>query len=222
MKNLQVTFLLFLTLALSASAETLRVNPSKVDRLQSVLDNLKEGDTVIFERGVYRTKKALKLSEVRNVTLRGEGKVEIVLDNLEDPVIWVSDSQRVRISKLRARHQLPNKEYACEGAVVRVDGSLQVAVTESELDGCGAAGVYAVDTKDLVVFKNKIFNNSFAAVWTYNTNGLVRGNHIYKNAADLVSQGGSDMIFLDNVIEKNKGNDFYGSTDWVFEITGER
>lgn len=216
-------FLLFLLLACCSPcwAETIRVNPSKTARLPEILASLKTGDTVIFERGIYRTAGALEISGLHDVTLQGEGKVEIVLADLDDAVISVSSCQRVRIRGLRARHAQPNEEYACEGAVIRVENSEQVAVSDCWLNGCGAAGVYATGVKDLVIANNTIFNNTFAAVWVYQSSGLVYGNRMHDNAAELITLGESDITMAGNSIEDNQGNS-YGETDWARSVLDGR
>lgn len=222
---MKTSIIIFLLVAFvcsaAASAETYRVNPSKANHLQTVMDGLESGDTVIFERGVYKTREALRLSEKSHIKVQGEGRAEIVLDSLDQDVIDVQSCQNVTISGLSARHQTPNKEYACEGAVVSIHDSKQIAVTGCKLNGCGSAGVYASGTEDLVVFDNTIFNNSFAAVWVYNSSGIVHKNRMYGNAADLVTGGTGDITLTGNTIEDNQGNSF-NQTDFSRQVMRER
>lgn len=220
MRNALPLGLALLLLGQAAAADTLRVTPSKAHRLPEMLANLKDGDRVVFERGTYRTHRALEISGRKDIVIEGEGKVEVVLSNLDDAVFSIQKSQRVQIKNLRARHQKPNEEYACEGAVVEVRDSQQVGVTGCRLDGCGAAGVYATDVQDLVVFDNTIFNNSFAAVWLYDTTGIVRRNRMHDNASDLITGGKTEVILSENEVEENSGNDFL-DTDWARSLVGE-
>ncbi len=194
-----------------ASAEVYRLTPAQAEHAQSVLDRVESGDTVIFERGTYRTRSALLLREKSGVELRGSGRVEIVLDNLDEAVIEVRDCQNIRINGLRARHQKPNREYSCEGAVIAVRDSQQIGISRCELNGCGAAGVYASRVKDLIVFDNRIFNNTFAGVWVSDTTGHVYKNHLYDNAADFITYGNCDVVLSGNKVEKNDGNSFLRS-----------
>ncbi len=220
MRILKLFCLTFL-LSGGAVAETYRVNASQSDQVQSVLDRTVSGDVVIFERGTYRTQRALVLNGKSNVELRGSGRVEIVLNNLDEAVIEVRESQNIRIQGLRARHEKPNPEYACEGAVIAVFDSQQIGISRNHLNGCGAAGVYSRGVKDLVVFDNKIFNNSFAGVWTADTTGYIYKNHLYKNAADFISYGECDIVLSGNKIEKNEGND-YSRSEFVESIVRGR
>lgn len=201
-------FCLSLLLATCSAAETYRVTPAQSGQVQAVLDRTVSGDTVIFERGTYRTQAALLLQGKSNLELRGSGRVEIVLDNLDEAVIEVRESQNIRIHGLRARHEKPSPEYMCEGAVISVLDSQQVGVSGCHLNGCGAAGVYARGVQDLIVFDNKIFNNTFAGVWVADTTGYVYKNHLYKNAADFITYGNSDIVLSGNRVEKNDGNEF--------------
>ena len=207
MKKLRY-FLAVLLLTGTASAEVYRLTPSRSAEVQTVLDKLVEGDTVVFDRGIYRTHSALVLREKIGVELRSNGRVEIVLDNLDDAVLEIQGCQNVRITGLRARHQKPNEEYQCEGAVIAVRDSQQVGISRCELNGCGAAGVYATSVKDLIVFDNKIFNNSFAGVWVSDTTGHVYKNHLHHNASDFITYGESDIVLSANKIEKNDGNEY--------------
>lgn len=203
-----------------AIAETYRVNPSKARQLPQILANLHDGDTVIFERGTYSTQNGLEIARVNNITLQGEGKAEIVLGNLNDAVLTVNNCTRIRVSGLRARHENPNREYACEGAVIEVRDSSQIAVSECELNGCGAAGVYATGCQDLVIANNTIFNNSYAAVWLYDSSALVHSNRITRNATELVTGGTCEVTMVENKTENNKGNDWL-HTEWTREVLKE-
>lgn len=207
MKNFRY-FLAALLLTTTASAEVYRLTPSRSAEAQAVLDRVVNGDTVIFERGVYRTHSALVLREKTGVELRSSGRVEIVLDNLDDAVLEIQRCQNIRITGLRARHEKPNKEYQCEGAVIAVRDSQQIGISRCELNGCGAAGVYATSVKDLIIFDNKIFNNSFAGVWVSDTTGHVYKNHLHHNASDFITYGESDIVLSANKIEKNDGNEY--------------
>lgn len=213
-------FILSLALFAPATAELYRLTPSQTERVQGVLDRLEEGDTVIFERGTYQTKDALVLKNKTGVELRASGKVEIVLNSLEQAVLEIENCQDIRISGLRARHQKPNREYACEGAVISVRQSEQVGISGCELNGCGAAGVYANQVKDLVVFDNKIFNNTFAGVWLSDTQGHIYRNRLYDNAADFVTSGECDVVMRANKVEKNDGNDFMRSDFFDAVVNG--
>lgn len=218
------TWILLATLTLlctSALAETYRVNPSKAKRLDAVMEQLQPGDVVIFERGTYRTDKPILLTGVNQVELRGESGAEIVLSDLDEAVIELENCNQVHLSGLKARHAQPAAEYQCEGAVIRVSNSSRVAVTDSTLNGCGAAGVYAVGTTELAVLRNTIFNNTYAAVWVYDSSGVVQGNKMYKNAADLVTGGTCSVTLVDNTIENNDGND-YSTTEFIRQMLDKK
>jgi parallel beta-helix repeat protein len=206
-----------LFLALGASAETVRVNPSKAHQLNDLLARLEAGDTLIFERGVYKIDQPLYLSEVFDVTLRGEGKVEIVLSDLEEPVFSLSACERVRLSGISARHAQPSQEYVCEGAVIQLDNCAQVAISDCSLNGCGAAGVYASHSRELVIVNNTIFNNTFAALWFYQSGAYISGNKIYRNAAELISLGECDITMVNNTIERNQGSE-NGMSEWARQV----
>lgn len=220
MRHLIFTLILISTTTW-AGAETHRVKPSDSNRLPQMFERLEDGDTVIFERGTYTIHKTLQLSGRTNVTLKAQGKVEIELTDLDAPVIGISDSSRIKVEGLRARHQKPADEYICEGAVISVHQSERVGISTCELNGCGAAGVYGRSVKDLVIYNNTIFNNTFAGLWFNDVTGTVHQNRIFKNASSIITYGTCDISFTGNEIKDNEGNVF-NDTSFFREIVESR
>lgn len=221
MRRLIVILLALSAYSVPAWCDTLRVTPKHSSQLPEMLSKLQPGDSVIFERGVYDLERSLILSDQSDLVLRAEGKVELVLRDLESAVIELRHCERIRIQGLRARHLEPNSEYECEGAVITVRDSQQIAVKDCQLNGCGAAGVYATETRDLVVLNNILFRNTFAAVWLYNSSALVQGNRIHSNAAEVITTGECDVTLVGNQVKNNSGNTF-GETEWSRRILRER
>lgn len=209
MRKILLAILLLLTTA--AQAKTLVFGPRNADQIPQALKSLKPGDTLVFQSGVYVFPQGLVLSGMEGVALEGRGKVEIVVTNLDDAVILLKNCRRIRITGLTARHEKPAPEYQCEGAVIRCDQSEDIFIAENRLNGCGAAGVFAMGSKNIVIYKNRIFNNSFAGVWMQDSSALVHGNRIYDNAASLITNGDCSVSLTENEIKNNSGNIFNDS-----------
>lgn len=212
---------IILLLSTAVQAKTLVFWPSSSDQVPRALESVQSGDTVVFQSGKYKFSSGLVLSEVEDVTVEARGKVELIVDNLDDAVLSVKNCRRVKISGFSARHEKPAPEYQCEGAVIRCDQSEDVFISENKLNGCGAAGVFAMGSKNIVVYKNRIFNNSFAGVWMQDSSALVHGNRIYNNASALITYGECNVSLTENRIENNKGN-IFNDSDFFRRMTGRR
>lgn len=218
MKNL-ILLCLFLGLINTASAKTWRLTPSTPD-IPILFETIRSGDRIIFSSGTYKLDDALRLIGREKVTIEARGKVDLVLSNLNAPVLELRDCQEVQVKGLRARHEQPAKEYECEGAVISVQSCQKIYIAQNRLNGCGAAGVYAQSSKDVVIYKNRIYNNTFAGVWLHDSSATVHKNRIYDNQAAIITYGKVEMSCTENVIEKNGGNVFM-RTDFFTRMTGE-
>lgn len=194
---------LFVALGLSAGAETLTVTPGTKANLQALLDRAQPGDVVELTAGTYRFSGGLRVTGRTNVTIRGQGRVELVIDSLEEDVIAVHGSSNIVIRNLSARHNQPAGEYQCEGAVIRVEDSNRVGILQCDLNGCGAAGVMSFSSQDVVVAGCRIHHNTFAAVWVQGGSVTVYGNTIEDNAMTLYTVGDCDVHMLGNTVSDN-------------------
>ena len=213
-------FTLAITLLTSAAqAKTLSFTPSTVYQMDAALKDLKSGDKVVFQRGTYELNNGLRVQGLSNVSFEGRGRVEIVVKDLNDAVLGFDDCKDIQVKGLWLRHKTPAPEYQCEGAVVRLNRCQRVFIAENRLNGCGAAGVYAMSSKDVVIYKNRIFNNSFAAIWFADVSATVHGNRVYDNASSFISYGKCDVSFTENEIEGNSGN-IFNNTTFFHQMTG--
>jgi parallel beta-helix repeat protein len=220
MKTFRLILLLVL-LSPVAQAKTLYFTPSTSYQVAEALENLKSGDRVLFARGQYSFPDGLKIQNVSNVVVAGQGRVDIVVTNLNADVISLEGCERVQIKGLRARHERPAKEYECEGAVIRLRSCQDIFIANNRLNGCGAAGVFAMDSKGVVVYENRIFNNTFAGVWLQDSSATIHRNKIYRNASAVITYGKCSASMTENTVEKNRGN-IFNSTSFFQEMTGER
>lgn len=208
-----LSVLLFTLLLGPAWARTWTVTPRDAGRLQETLERLEPGDKVVFERGEYRLLNSLELFEKQDITLEGRGKVEFILPDLWQPVISVAQCRRVTIRHIRARHAESLQGYECEGAVISIQKSEKIGIFDCHLNGCGAAGVYAIESKTVVVKDNTIFNNTYAGVWLAQSEAYVLNNRIVDNAASVITWGDCRLTMIGNEIKNNRGNDYTGADD---------
>lgn len=220
MKTL-LTLFLVLTVTLPVFAKTLHANSGNAAQLPELLAGLNSGDTLILRRGEYKFRSGLMLSNVSDVVIQGEGRVEIVVQNLDDAVLSVRNCERVQIKNLRMKHEKPSAEYICEGPVLDLEYSNKVFIAENWLNGCGAYGVMAERCKEVVIYKNRIFHNTFSALRFEEVTGIVHKNRLYDNMAEILTYGDCDLTFTDNEVHDNGGNSFK-HTEFFSEMTGEK
>ncbi len=211
MKSYLICFITMLLLTATALSETYRYSPGQAYLLPEAFANLKSGDTVVLERGNYSLDRGLRMTDLSNITIEGQGRVTVEVNDLDSPVLEIVGCTDVTVKRLRLSHKNPGSEYQCEGAVIEIGNSEKVLIARNHLNGCGAAGVYARQSKMVVVYQNKIFNNTYAGVWLTDAHVLVHDNDIYDNAAALSTYGKCDITFTENRIRDNAGNDYVKS-----------
>ena len=221
MQNLTLYISLVLILSATTLAETYRYTPDQAHLLADAFQRLQSGDRVVFERGTYRLESGLELTDLTDVTLESRGQVTLLVNDLDDSVLEINNCRNVTVKGLRAAHREPGKEYQCEGPVIEVRKSKQVLIAENRLNGCGAAGVHAYQSQDVVVLDNRIFNNTYAAIWVTDSQVFVHRNKIHDNAATLSTYGKCDVTLTENSIQDNSGND-YVQTDFFRRAVGDR
>ena len=208
MKTSLICLIAILLLTGTALSETYRYSPGQAYLLPEAFANLESGDRVVLERGNYTLEHGLRLTDLSNITIEGQGRVNLQVNDLDSPVLEIMGCTDVTIKQLRLSHKNPGKEYQCEGAVIKVANSEKVLVARNHLNGCGAAGVYALQSKEIFVYQNRIYNNTYAGVWLTDAQVLVHDNDIYDNAAALSTYGKCDVTLTENRIRDNAGNDY--------------
>ncbi|MGE0493504.1 MAG: right-handed parallel beta-helix repeat-containing protein [Vulcanimicrobiota bacterium] len=210
-----MAIVLLLVVSSGAFAEELTLTPENTDSLGVFLARARSGDVIELRSGQYVLDQGLVLSGLNNVTLRGRGEVELILTNLDQAVIRLEKCSRVFLVNLSARHQRPANEYQCEGAVIDISESSKILVKNCDLNGCGAAGVYAHDAKEVVVSGCRIHHNTYAGVWGYRSSLMLYRNRIEKNAS-AVKVDDCDLQMNENVVKDNDHPLYY--PDFATEV----
>ncbi len=202
MKNAIGWILLSLLLACPSLARTVTVAPGA--DLQAEFNALNSGDVLQLRAGTYQFGTGLSLNGLQNVTIQGDGgRAILVLNNSAEDVLTIANCSNVTLRNLSARHQLLDMGNLCQGVVVSVRNSAQVSVLNCELNGCGAAGVSADSSQDVVVSGCFLHSNSFAAVLLNNAEMTVHGCTIQGNGTSVSSVGNSSLTMLGNTIKMN-------------------
>ena len=208
MKILLSLMLLFITTF--SFAKTIEIGPS--DSLQEAINNAKSGDTILLKPGTYESKTAFNIEGKENLTITGdaensEGDVWIIVDDVNESVINISKkSKSIFIRDIKARHKKPLKEYACNGAVIRINDSTGVKIMGCELNGCGAMGVEMADAKKIFISGCYIHKNSWTAFYIYNSSNIkITYNKIENNKSFIDLNKVSQFEMWGNQIKNNEG-----------------
>jgi len=199
-----------------------KITPAEQAELRTIINSAQSGDVIRFTEGVYHYKNAVTIANKENLTLEGEGEVWIIVENIKEDVIKIEDSKRVFLKNIRARHESPLATFNCEGAVIKIENSSQIWITDCELNGSGAVGVQVDKGEDIIINHCYIHHNTLAAFMLEEANQIaIHDNTISENGSTLYTLGSGSIRMSSNVIGKNRGEKGW-SSPFTEEILQER
>ncbi len=193
------------------------INITSAQEIQKAIDKSQKGDVLLLKSGVYSVKYGLSIAYKEDLTIKGVGNVQILLDDPEDAVIEITKSSNIYVINIRASHKEPVKDpstqdspYVCTGHVITIEESKNVNILNCELNGCGTVGVAIYSSKKVLVNKCYIHNNSHAAIKLSNTKNInISQNRIENNKTVLNKElSNTNYSFSENTYKGNKlGNE---------------
>jgi hypothetical protein len=199
-------FCLMVLLTAPTQAAVLKVGASEQYKTpQEAVNAAKDFDTVRIEPGTYRSDKAINVSGRKGLTIEGAGagKVQLIVTDLYTDVIRIYRCDGVRIAGVSARHAPTTENVMCAGAVIDVQHATNIAIVDCELNGCGAAGVSAVDSQNVSIVRNNIHHNSYAGLWLIRVTGTVQDNLIANNTRAFAIVNDTGLVFRNNTLDSN-------------------
>jgi len=180
--------------------------PLRDTNLQALIDDADDGGVVRIPRGRYVLKKGILVKARNNLTIRCEKGAQIFVDDVNEDIISFDECRNVRLETAYLRHLKPLREYACHGDVVAVSGSEKAAIVNCELNGCGAIGLDARNSKELTVRNCYVHHNTFNAFCLSDCKKVrIQSCVIEDNANFLQAHNLDDVELSDNVIRRNGG-----------------
>jgi hypothetical protein len=174
--------------------------------VQRLIDESSDGDTLVIPAGTYIVEKPVSIKDRKGLTLTSASQASILLTDTDAPVVLIEGSSGITLSNLLLRHLEPQQEYTCHGAVVEVENSTNVVISNCILNGSGAIGVSARGASDLEIANCIIEENSFMAFVLIQVDDvLIRANIIRDNAGLMQLNGVRFMEMRDNLIHGNGG-----------------
>ncbi len=205
-----VSFTVLLTLsgccAPSSMVPSQAESPWRSLDLQALIEETPDGGELFIPYGRYRLAEGLLIKGRKHLTITARTGTWIYVEDPNAHVIAVQDSQDIEIRNLSLQHWEPLEEYECHGSVVQVENSVAVRIHNSVLDGCGAIGVNARESRDLQVTHCLIRNNSFNAFYLSGVDDVkVFSNVIRDNANFMQAHEVEGMEMRENRIQDNFG-----------------
>lgn len=202
----------------AAVDNTKKVEPVYVkpgDDINEAVNKVQNGGTIVLKSGTYDIKDTVIISEMENVTIKGEGEVWVNLEGIDHHVFTVKNSKNIEFRNIKAQHVLKDGEDkkgpledARNGSVVGVLDCSKVTFRNCELVGCGIYGLFAQDTNEIEISGCYIHHNSLKALGFENlksvTNVFIEGSRIVNNM-DYIEKIGNINIFDkgNNIIKDN-------------------
>ncbi|TET36736.1 MAG: right-handed parallel beta-helix repeat-containing protein [Planctomycetota bacterium] len=150
--------------------------PEPPKDLQELINNTPDGGIVRIPRYEYILKNGLKISGRNNLTIECEEGARILVDDIYEDVIQISNSENIRIENAYLRHVKPQWHESCQGSVVFITGSRGIKILNCELNGCGRTGLCAYDCKDITLNFCIIQRNSDVAISCEKCDGVKISN----------------------------------------------
>lgn len=159
----------------------------------SAFSSIQEGDTLEFLPGEYRLRSSLELWGVRNVVVTGpaDQSAQLICEDQSANVFWIVNSQNITIQNLHCTHEQPAEGESCTGNVIALDHAVNIDIKNSNLNGCGAVGLWAFSAERVRLTNNWIHDNTLWSV-LWDGVGLMEATDEYP-----------DLVFEGNKIEDN-------------------
>jgi len=174
--------------------------------LQQAIDSAKSGTVIRLKNITCHYTKALQITAKRNLTIEGEGKVWIIVDDLIDDVIKIEDSEQIFLKNIKARHKMPLNESGCTGSVVAIKNSKEIGLARCELNGSGDVGVFIENSNNVIVSQCYLHHNNSAAFWLDGSSHVaIHNNTITENGSTIYGANFGVIVMDGNIISNNKG-----------------
>lgn len=162
-----------------ASAQTITVNT--VEKLKGSLGSNR---TIILEDGLYTIEDTLYLEDFNEITIKAKnfGKVEILNNSLDTPVLSIGNCKNVVISGLIMGHNgIADVGCAGEGLVVCAYDCNNIQIDKCDMYGCGVIGMGLYRVKSCLVNESVIRDCEYSAIQADNTDATIKNCYITAN-----------------------------------------
>ena len=185
---------------------------STTDELRAAIQSDR---TIILNPGVYDLDwEALWITEVDNLTIRGNGSVELVNNDRDDEIVSFWNCNNIIFENIKAGHG--NSTNGCTRGVITIDGCTNVEINNCDIYGCGYEGIVSVSS-EITVSNTTIRDCSERIMQVYGralfTNCIFFGNGYDFSPYDICAAA---IIIGDETDLSFVGCDFHDNKNPVF------
>lgn len=174
--------------------------------IQNLINGTPDGGVVRIPKATYLLTEGLVVQDRHGLTIECEPGAKILVDDISADVLEVTNSSDITIRGAFLRHKKPLPKYECHGDVLKLRGSRNIRIFNSELDGCGAIGVSVWQSSAVLVKHCLIRHNSFNALYFEGSNEIQVVHCIIRDNANLLQAYRCQSIQMaGNVMENNGG-----------------
>lgn len=167
----------------------------------------KNASLVISDYNYYSHE--LALYNIKNLTIKAASGARIVADDPDATVMVFIDCENIRLENLTFGH---TTEATCLGQVVGVDKCNGLTIKNCDLFGCGAYGLLAYNSENVLVEKSVIRECTVGLMWLISCKDVTFRDcqFLRTDSFNLIEiEGDSDNIVFENdVFEGNNGRLF--------------
>lgn len=136
---------------------------------------------------VYEEEQELQISDVRNLTIKGEKDVEIVTDGANLAVIKFRRCSNIKLNNLIVGHTINGD---CVSPVLDFWYTDTVSINNCDLYGSGMEGL-SLDHVNFLTFNNSIIRNCSADLVS-----ILNCNNIFFKKSEFKETGNSNLIYI--------------------------
>jgi len=227
-------FLLLLSFqSLNISARTIFVGKQEEYKtLQQAIDRAGAGDKISINSGTYISNNPISIVEKQDLTIIGQGQVNLYTDNRYEKVLYITDSTNIHLKNLHMKHTNPPNNTVCIGEVVLLTHCSNIKLESCEIDGCGLFGIRAFTCSQITIEQCFIHNNSNSAFDMDTVDNLVLlNNRIVDNGdlffskhnlTNLIMEGNTMQIDLDYRTLEEVEDAYFSATEPEEKIFGTK
>ncbi len=176
-KNL---FYVIVTISILLSCNTAEKS-IKIKNIEEIcLNKIDSGSSIQLKNGIYELSSPISIIRKSNISIDGNGAT-LIMQNMADDVLFIDNSNNIRLINFKATHIEPEGPVGCTGNVIHIENGSGITIEDCDLNGSGIVGIAAYGTKDLRVINNYIHENSEYGIIYQGPQIEIKGNRFQDN-----------------------------------------
>lgn len=149
-------------------------------KLQKLINKAEPGDVIELKAGEYEG--TILLRNKNNIELKGSDGGETILFTYdpEATVLVIENCTNITISELTLTHKI---DMSCVAGVISIDSSSEIKISDCDINGSGAYGIIAYDSRDIDIINNEIHGCSYWGIEIDAEDVEITGNLFYENGS---------------------------------------